>query len=262
MGLSDSLSFCCRLLASYQNHLDQARYDLESSREMYSSGIGLNGIWEWYWFQRYSNLLNRHVNCFRNWKKNILEKAWYTVAANSANISFPEIQSWMTIQSATQVSLGESQAILWVRRRDGWSVNKINSRRTAMYRSASCADPCSTSWPFTRSEVKSPQRLQRPKCNVVVKSEGEDAGSNNNDRSEKTESPKIRRFLDSSWGVSVQLVKSVTENVGALLLVFLVTESANFVANRLFHRLTNTCMFLFAVMRSIWRNIVPTPLDR
>lgn len=84
------------------------------------------------------------------------------------------------------------------------------------------------------------QRLRRPKCNLFAKSEDDCAESNTYDRgSEKTENIKIRRFLDNSWNVSAQLVKSVTENVGALLLVFLVTESASFLANRVFHRLTN-----------------------
>jgi hypothetical protein len=151
----------------------------------------------------------------------------------------------MTIQSATQVRVGDSLAILSVRGRNGRLVNKINNIRTVLCR---CTDPCSITWPSTRSEVNSLQRLQRPKRNVVAKSKGDDAGSSNNDRSENMENPKIRRFLDNSWGVSAQLVRIVTENVGALLLVFLVTESTNFVANRVFHRLTNECMYLFAIM--------------
>lgn len=151
----------------------------------------------------------------------------------------------MTIQSATQYRVGESLGILSARGRNGRSVNKINNSRTVIYR---WTDLCSISWPSTRSEVKSLQRLQRPKSNVVAKSEGDDAGSNNNERLEKIENPKIRRFLDNSRNVSAQLVKSVTENVGALLLVFFVTESTNFVANRVFHRLTNECMYFCAVI--------------
>jgi len=138
-----------------------------------------------------------------------------------------------------------SPAILSVTQRNGRLVNEIMNMRKISYRSG---DLSSIKWRSIRSDVDSVHLFRRTKRNVIAKSEDVGDGSSNNVTwSEQPEILKIRRFLNNSRNISTQLVKGVTENVGALLLVFVLTESTSFLVNRVFHRLTNECKYLFHV---------------